>query len=306
MRTGAHIWIGEGIEKAVDTAEMLGCGCFQIFLQNPRSWKRRKRADEEISAFKKSVKRSNIKPVVVHMPYILNLASPDKKIAAMSQALFEKEMIEAESLGADYYVIHPGSHRGAGIEAGMKNLAASLRPFAASSPRILLENTAGQGNTIGGRWEDFAYLFGRFGNDIGLCFDTAHAFQAGYNIKDEEKLNEMLGAISTNLAPGAILLIHANDSASPMGSGLDRHQHIGRGYLGEEAFELLVKDAYCGTLPFIIETPKSEINADRKNLEILRTIGMKYGKINKLNPSGKKAILDKKMVRPHNVTSINL
>ncbi len=280
MRIGAHIWIGEGLEKAVDTAETLGCGCFQMFLQNPRSWNRRKRPDEEITAFRKSIKKSNIKPVVVHMPYILNLASPDRKIAGMSQALFEKEMMEAENIGADYYVIHPGSHRGAGIETGIKNLAASLGPFAGSVPKILLENTAGQGNTIGGRWEEFIYLFEKFGKDIGLCFDTAHAFQSGYNIKDEENLREMLDVIDGKLASGAILLIHANDSASPLGSGLDRHQHIGRGFLGKDSFELLVKDAYCGTLPFIIETPKSEINSDRKNIEILKKMGMKYGKIN--------------------------
>ncbi len=279
MRIGAHIWIGEGLEKTVDTAEMLGCGCFQMFLQNPRSWNRRKRPDEEIAAFRKSIKKSNIKPVVVHMPYILNLASPDSKIAGMSQALFEKEMTEAESIGADFYVIHPGSHRGAGIEAGIKNLASSLSPFTGSLPKILLENTAGQGNTIGGRWEDFEYLFEKFGKDIGLCFDTAHAFQSGYNIKHEENLREMLDVIDRRLGSGAILLIHANDSASELGSGLDRHQHIGRGFLGKDSFELLVKDSYCGTLPFIIETPKSEINSDRKNLEVLKTIGMKYGKI---------------------------
>lgn len=280
MRIGAHIWIGEGLEKTVETAALLGCGCFQMFLQNPRSWSRRKRPDEEIYAFRKSIKKSNMKPVVVHMPYILNLASPDKKIAGMSHALFEKEMIEAESIGADYYVVHPGSHRGAGIEVGIKNLAASLHPFTGSSPKILLENTAGQGNTIGGSWEDFAYLFEKFGEDIGLCFDTAHAFQSGYNIKEEGILHEMLDAIGKKLTSEAILIIHANDSASPLGSGLDRHQHIGRGFLGKNSFELLVKDAYCGTLPFIIETPKTEMDSDRKNLEILKAMGTKYGKTN--------------------------
>jgi len=279
MRTGAHIWIGEGLEQAVEVAKELGCDCFQIFLQNPRSWKRRKRSDEELRGFRESVIRNNIMPVVVHMPYLLNLASPDRRISAMSRALFEKEMDEAQSIGADYYVLHPGSHMGTGLDAGVKNLAENLKSFVGISPGILLENTAGQGNTIGGRWEDFAYLFERFGGDVGICLDTAHAFEAGYDIRKKEGLYDMLDTIDRKLGSSRILVVHANDSASKLGSRLDRHQHISRGYLGKTAFDLLVRDEYCGNLPFIIETPKSDANADRRNLRILKEIGEKYGKI---------------------------
>ncbi|HPP29448.1 MAG TPA: TIM barrel protein, partial [bacterium] len=140
-------------------------------------------------------------------------------------------------------------------------------------------NTAGQGNTVGGRWEEFEYIFERYGKKIGLCLDTAHSFQAGYDIREKDILYEMIDIIKKVSYPGSIFIIHSNDSPSPRGSHLDRHQHIGKGYLGEETFELLIRDEYLGTLPFIIETPKEDIEMDRRNLDILREIGKRYKRI---------------------------
>ncbi|MCM8777051.1 MAG: deoxyribonuclease IV [Candidatus Omnitrophica bacterium] len=279
MLIGAHIWINKGLVSAVETANLLGCNCFQIFLQNPRSWKRKRRNSNEVMKFREKVKNYKISPVVIHMPYILNLSSPDREILKKSRELLEYEMIEAEQLGADYYVIHPGSHRGAGIDVGIKNLVESIKPFVRKKPEILVENTAGHGNTIGGRWEDFVYLFEKFGGDIGICFDTAHTFQAGYDIRDEDKFLEMLEMIDNKLLPKGILVVHANDSGSPLGSHLDRHQHIGEGFLGRKTFEILIKDRYIGTLPFIIETPKMDIEADKKNLDILKSIEKRYHRL---------------------------
>ena len=277
MKIGAHIWIGKGLVKAVDDAISLGCDCFQIFLQNPRSWKRTKRSDDEVMNFISKVKENKLSPVVVHMPYILNLASPEKKIARMSQVLLEYELLESERLKADYYVIHPGSHKGAGVEAGIKNLTGNIKPFVHSSVKILVENTAGQGDMLGGRWEEFGYLFDSIGTAVGICFDTAHAFQAGYDIRDAQVISKILEEIKKYSA--SIMLVHANDSVSVLGSHLDRHQHIGRGYIGRKTFELLIKNKYFGALPFIIETPKVNIEADRRNLKILRVLGIKYGKV---------------------------
>jgi deoxyribonuclease IV len=279
MKIGSHILIGGGLEKSIEVAEMLGCNCFQFFLQNPRSWERRKRLDAELSNFRIKREKSNLSPLVVHMPYLMNLASTERKILLMSQRLLEREMTEAEAIGADFYVVHPGSHKGTGVETGVKNLASSLKPFAGVTPKILLENTAGQGSTIGGSWEDLGYLFETFGNGIGICLDTAHAFEAGYDIRREEVLNEMKKKIGKILGLHNLLLIHANDSASPLGSRLDRHQHISEGYLGKKAFELLVKDEYFGTLPFIIETPKSDATSDKKNLRVLKELGVRYKKL---------------------------
>lgn len=275
MKVGAHIWIGEGLVSVVETANLLGCDCFQIFLQNPRSWKRKKRDSDEVMKFVENVKKYKLSPLVIHMPYILNLASPDREILQKSRKLFEYEMIEAEWFGADYYVIHPGSHKGAGVGVGIKNLAESIKHFVTKRPRILIENTAGQGNVLGGRWEEFVYLFERFGNTIGICLDTAHAFQSGYDIRDEKKISEMLEMIDSKLVRKGILVVHANDSSSPLGSHFDRHQHIGKGYLGRKTFEILIKNRYLGTLPFIIETPKEDIEADKRNINILKSIGNK-------------------------------
>ncbi|MCM8829943.1 MAG: deoxyribonuclease IV [Candidatus Omnitrophica bacterium] len=279
MLIGAHIWINKGLASAVETANLLGCNCFQIFLQNPRSWKRKKRDNNEVMKFREKVKSYKISPVVIHMPYILNLSSPEKGILKKSRELFEYEMMEAEELNADYYIIHPGSHKGAGIDAGIKNLTESIKPFVRKKPEILIENTAGQGDTIGGRWEDFVYLFEKLEGDIGICFDTAHSFQAGYDIKDKEVLLDMLEKIDRILIRKGIFVIHANDSLSPLGSHLDRHQHIGKGYLGKETFELLIRNEYLGALPFIIETPKEDMDMDKKNLNILKDIGFKYHRI---------------------------
>ncbi|MCM8825725.1 MAG: deoxyribonuclease IV [Candidatus Omnitrophica bacterium] len=187
MIIGAHIWINRGLEIAVETAILSGCNCLQIFLQNPRSWKRKKRCSYEVMKFREKVKNYKISPVVIHMPYIINLSSPHNEILRKSRVLFECEMREAEELGADYYIVHPGSHRGAGIGVGIKNFAESIKPFIKKKPKILIENTAGQGNTIGGRWEDFVYLFEKFGDSIGICLDTAHSFQAGYDIRYGDK-----------------------------------------------------------------------------------------------------------------------
>ncbi|MGI6595817.1 MAG: deoxyribonuclease IV [Elusimicrobia bacterium] len=272
MRLGTHIWIGRGLASVFQISEALGCECFQIFLQNPRSWSRKQRSDAEIDVFRQGVKRQNVFPVVVHMPYLLNLSSPDKNILQKSRTLFEHEMIEAAQLGADYYVIHPGSHKGEGIETGVRNLIQSIKPFIGEKPKILLENTAGQGNTIGGKWEDFIPLFERYGNDIGLCFDTAHAFQSGYDIRRATILLEMLDNIDRKLAPNNVLLIHSNDSPSGLGSHLDRHQNIGEGLLGIKTFDMLIRNKTLGKLPFILETPKSDIDADKKNLAVLRQI----------------------------------
>ncbi len=279
MKIGAHILIGGGLEKALETSELLGCDCFQIFLQNPRSWKRRRRPASEMSSFRKGIMERGISPLAIHMPYLLNLSSSDPVTRSMSMKLLEFEMEEAEAAGADYYVIHPGSHKGAGLGSGIKTLAENLKNFVGRKPLILIENTAGQGNSVGGDWSNFTSLLEKFGTGLGLCLDTAHAFEAGYDIREESGLAEMVDVIEKSAGLSYILMLHANDSATRGGSKSDRHANIGEGLLGKMAFENLVKHGYFGNLPFIIETPKSTVKDDMKNLAILREIGKRYGKI---------------------------
>jgi len=279
MKIGAHLWISEGIENMFKIARYLKCDCMQIFLHNPRRWSFPSKSNNKNIMLKKCLEKEKISPFVIHMRYLLNLSSPEKEVSYHSLKILEKEIEESEEIGADYYVIHPGSHKGAGKVIGLKNLVENLKCIKNKKTKILIENTSGQKNSIGSKWEEFSYLLEKIGDKIGFCFDTAHAFESGYNIREKEKLEEMLEEIDKNLSLRYILLIHANDSGTKCGSKIDRHQHIGKGFLGEKTFELLIKNEYLGKLPFIIETPYTNLESDKTNLEILREIGKKYGKI---------------------------
>jgi len=275
MRVGAHLWIGEGIEKTLEYCEYLGCNCFQIFLSNPRSWKRKEKSIEEIIRFREKIKLKKIKPIVIHMPYILNVAENNIKEKKKIVQLLEKEIEESENLKADFYVLHPGFHKGIGEKKGIENVINTLKNFSISKIKILLENTSGQGTSIGYKFEHFSFLFDRLGDNFGVCFDTAHAFQSGYNLKNFEKVKEN---IEKFIPLSYILLIHANDSKTELNSKTDRHEHIGKGK-GIKGFEEIIKDEYFGNLSYIIETPKLSLKEDKKNIEILKKIGEKYGKI---------------------------
>ncbi|HOK57282.1 MAG TPA: deoxyribonuclease IV [bacterium] len=276
MRVGAHLWIGEGIEKTLEYCEYLGCNCFQIFLSNPRSWKRKEKSIEEIIRFREKIKLKKIKPIVIHMPYILNVAENNIKEKKKIVQLLEKEIEESENLKADFYVLHPGFHKGIGEKKGIENVINTLKNFSISKIKILLENTSGQGTSIGYKFEHFSFLFDRLGDNFGVCFDTAHAFQSGYNLKNFEKVKEN---IEKFIPLSYILLIHANDSKTELNSKTDRHEHIGKGKIGIKGFEEIIKDEYFGNLSYIIETPKLSLKEDKKNIEILKKIGEKYGKI---------------------------
>jgi len=276
MRTGAHIWIGKGLDETIKIIDYLECDCFQIFLHNPRSWERKKRNKEEIVKFKKEIKKRKIFPFVIHMPYLLNLSSSDKKIFKRSVNLLEREIEEAEEYSADYYVVHPGSNPDR--KKGVKNLCSVFKNFKSRKIKILVENTSGSGNHLCGNLDEFKYILDKVENTF-FCFDTAHAFQYGYKLNSKSGFNEMVEKIEKNSLLDYILLIHANDSLTKQGSKIDRHQHIGKGYIGIKGFELLIRHQYFGNLPYIIETPKETIGQDKRNLKLLRQIGVKYGKI---------------------------
>ncbi len=276
MKLGAHLWIGEGLLKIIEYCDFLKCDCFQIFLSNPRSWKIKKREKVEIKRFKEEIKMRNIRPIVVHMPYILNLAENEGKIRKKIMDIFEIELEESFGIGADFYVIHPGFHKGLGERKGLENVMKLLKNFLNNKIRILIENTSGQGTSLGYNFFHLKYLIENLNENFGICFDTAHAFQAGYNLINFKKVKK---DIEKFMDLGYIKLVHANDSKTKLGSRIDRHEHIGKGYIGTKGFENLIKDEYFGNLPFIIETPKLNLYEDKKNIEILRRIGEKYGKV---------------------------
>ncbi|MCM8819051.1 MAG: deoxyribonuclease IV [Candidatus Omnitrophica bacterium] len=276
MKVGAHLWIGEGFLKVIEYSDYLKCDCFQIFLSNPRSWKRKKRSIEEIENFKKEIKNRKIAPVVVHMPYILNIAEDNKILRRKIIKFIENEIEESKKIGAHFYVIHPGFLKGMEEKKGIKNTTEVLKNFKNIELTILLENTSGQGTSLGYSFKQMGYILSGLEENFGICFDTAHAFQAGYNILEFEKVKE---DIEKFIDLRYIKLLHANDSKTTIGSRIDRHQHIGKGKIGIKGFEEIIKDQYFGNLPFIIETPKLSLKDDERNIKILRKIGEKYGKV---------------------------
>jgi len=276
MKIGAHLWIGEGLLKTIEYCDYLECNCFQIFLSNPRSWKRKYRDKKETNKFKEEIEKRKIKPIVVHMPYILNIAEENKKIREKIINFLEDEIEESIKIGAEYYVVHPGFHKDLTEEKGLKNVVDLLKNFLKAGIKILIENTSGQGTSLGYNFKQLSYVLEKLDSNLGICFDTAHAFQSGYNLKKFENVKKY---IEKFIDLSYILLIHANDSMTELGSRIDRHEHIGKGRIGKVGFENLIKDGYFGDLPFIIETPKLSLEEDKKNIAILKKIGEKYGKI---------------------------
>ncbi|HNS32226.1 MAG TPA: deoxyribonuclease IV [bacterium] len=289
MKTGAHLLIGKGLVSTLDAAVSLHCDCIQLFLHNPRGWQRKPRHDSELDSFREAAAEKKISPVAIHMPYLVNLATDDRDVRIKSLRVLEIELSESEKMGASYYVIHPGSHRGMGIKKGIENVASGLKSFNGGQVRILLENTAGQGDSVGSRWNELGSIIDKLHGKAGVCFDTAHAFESGYDIRNPDFLDAMKREIEKSLGLRYILLIHANDSLTLKGSNVDRHQHIGRGRIGLKGFENLVMDDWFGSLPYIIETPKGSACDDKNNLKILRKLGEKYGKIQVQGDRGKVA-----------------
>lgn len=264
--------IGKGLDEALRVARELVCECIQLFLHNPRAWESAPRPAEELRAFREGCRASGISPVVIHMPYLVNLASPDQTIARRSRDLVERELEEAQRMGADFYVIHPGSHKGTGVEAGIGRLLNLLDGLSAAPVRILVENTAGQGSALGRTFREFGPLAEALGGRIGFCLDTAHAFEAGYDFIRPGVFQAMKEEIAATLSLETVRLIHANDSLTTAGSHVDRHQHVGEGAIGREGFAAFVADPCFRELPYILETPKEGIEEDRLNMKNLREI----------------------------------
>ena len=277
MKVGVHISIAGKIHQAVDRAEKLGCDTFQIFSRSPRSWQTKELKKSEAEEFKKRRKEAKIAPLIVHIPYLINLASPEESLYQRSISAYVEDIKRAEILGANYFVTHIGNHKGKGEKYGISRIIAALNQIINQLKpdlKILLENTAGAGTVLGYDFSQIAAIIkGIKGNKyFGLCLDTAHAYAAGYNIATEKGLEEMLKEINELIGIDKLLLIHANDSKTPLGSRVDRHEDIGKGKIGRKGFALIVNHPAIRNLPFILETPKKKPNEDIENLKIIRAL----------------------------------
>lgn len=279
MRFGAHMSIAGGVDRAVDRAAQVNCDALQIFTKNSNQWQAKPIPTEQVERFSARLEETGIAPVVAHDSYLINLASQDDELWQKSMDAFRVELERCELLGVPYLVTHPGSHGGAGEEAGIRRVAAALDRIHAELPdyRVvtLLEITAGQGKTLGARFEELAGIRGLVAapERVAFCFDTCHAFAAGYELRTPEGYAETMDAFDRVLGLENLKAFHLNDSKKDLGSRVDRHDHIGAGFIGLEGFRQVVTDPRFAAHPGLLETPKSEdLHEDVENLARLRAL----------------------------------
>lgn len=275
---GAHVSIAGGLEKAISRGEQIGCTAIQIFTRNASRWQAKPLTAEAIARFREALQQSPIRYLAAHDSYLINLASPDDGLRARSVAAFVDEMERCHLLGIGDLVMHPGAHMGQGRAGGLKTLAASFRTIFRQAPadvRVLLENTAGQGTCLGAEFEELAEVMSLVpeGN-FAVCFDTCHAFAAGYDLAGEDAYRRVMERFDELIGTGLIALFHLNDSKKGLGSRVDRHEHVGRGLIGPTGFRLLMEDERFREVAKIIETPGGENHChDLENLSLLRRMG---------------------------------
>lgn len=275
MRAGVHVSIAGGIYKAFDRAKALGCDTFQIFIKNPRGWKARDLNKDEIERVRKKKRELGLSPVIVHMTYLINLASPKDGLYLKSVRGLMEDYIRAGSIGAEYLVIHPGNHNGSGLKAGIERIQEGLNTILELDypTTILLENVAGGGTSIGRNFQELKMI--RDGVEkkekLGLCFDTCHGFAAGYDLSNKEGWERVLAELERYFQIEDLKLLHVNDSLGTLGSHLDRHTHLGEGEIGDRGFEVMCSYSVFYKLPMILETPKNNDQDDLKNLRKLRS-----------------------------------
>ncbi|MEM1674300.1 MAG: deoxyribonuclease IV [Candidatus Bathyarchaeia archaeon] len=270
MRIGFHMSIYGSLDKAVDRALEIGCNTLQLFTRNPRGWAARPLRRNEIEMFIMKVNKSDIRPVFAHMPYLSNLASPRSEIYAKSVETLITEMKRCEILGIPYLVTHLGSHLGLGPKIGLENVVKAIdMAFSVAEERVilLLENTAGTRNSIGGSFRDIEYILERtaYPEKVEICFDTCHAFAAGYDLRTEEAIERTINVIEESVGFNRLRLVHLNDSKGDLGSHIDRHEHIGLGKIGEEGFRNILRSKFA-RVPLILETPMNGRRSDLENL----------------------------------------
>jgi deoxyribonuclease-4 len=275
-KIGFHAPIKGGLHESLIIAKETGCDTLQIFSRNPRGWTAKPLTTEAINLFRKTRKQTKLSPVLIHTNYLINLAAADETILLKSITSFREEVERAITLGVDYLVLHPGSARGSSEADALKICALSLKlackGLRLGRLRILLENTAGQGQCIGHRFEHLRAIMKDCPQlPLGVCIDTAHSFTAGYDIREADGLEVTLEIIRRTVGLRNVRAVHFNDSRAPYNSRVDRHWHIGEGHIGREALRRFACHPKLAHAAFILETPYDDPRADLKNLEMLRS-----------------------------------
>lgn len=277
IKCGLHVSISKGIDLAVDRAKEKTCNTFQIFTSNPRSWRSRALPINEIVKFNEKLHESGMKPVFSHIPYLPNFSSPSMVVYRKSVKSLIEELNRCNRLDISYIVIHLGSHLGKGRRIGLKKLTNAITTaFNSSNGKaiLLLENTAGTRNSMGSSFREIQEIIDQISDNhrLGICFDTCHAFAAGYDLRNTTSIGETIDRLKEEIDLERLKVVHANDSKGKLASHIDRHEHIGKGYIGNKGFRtILHTDIFC-KLPIILETPIDSKNDDSKNLAQIRKL----------------------------------
>jgi len=276
MQVGCHVSASGSIDKAVDNAVERNCTAFQIFTRSPRSWHAKELTKEVIDAFKSKLKDSKIDrfAICAHMPYLPNLATPKDDAFEKSVNTLVSEVERCAQLGIPYLVTHLGSHLGTGEEAGIKRLVDGLTKAGQTKNdvMILLENTAGQKNSVGSDFQQLGEIFKQLKPEkkFGVVLDTCHAFVAGYDLRTKEKVKETFKEFDKHVGVENLKILHLNDARGELGCNLDRHYHLGLGGIGEEGITSVVKFANKKKIPIILETPIDDDRDDFENVKIAK------------------------------------
>ena len=279
---GAHTSINGGVSAAVDLAEKLGFTAMQIFTKNNNRWYSKNLSEKEIENYKTRLKKSDIKSVIAHDSYLINLCSKDLDMLNKSRDSFLDELKRCELLGIPYLNFHPGAHLGIGEEEGIKLIAESINITLSHTQGFkvscMIETTAGQGSAIGYKFEHLKKIIDLVDDKkrMSVCIDTAHVFAAGYDIKDTANYESVIKEFDNIIGLDRLKCIHMNDSKKPLGSRVDRHEHIGKGFIGIEGFTNIMNDKRIKHIPKVLETPKGkEQLEDLTNLNLLKSLIIK-------------------------------
>ncbi len=281
---GAHMSIAGGVDKSIDRALSAGCTAMQIFVKSNMQWFAPPFSEREIAAWHEHPRRGELRCVFAHSGYMINLGATNPDFLAKSLRALAEELTRADQLGLPWLVLHPGAHMGTGVEAGLQRIVEGLDAVLKKIPkvktRIALEATAGQGSSLGHTFEQLAWLLARAREPdrLCICLDTAHIFAAGYDISTEKKARAVFENFDRVIGLDRLASIHLNDSKPALGSRVDRHEHIGKGKIGIEAFRYIMNEPRLARVPKVLETPKeADLKEDVENLAVLRSL-IKTGK----------------------------
>jgi deoxyribonuclease IV len=285
LRLGIHTSISKSLEQAAVTAAELGANTFQIFSASPRMWRASPPAPSAVNLLRRARERHDLAPLVIHDNYLINLASCSEPLRLQSTAAFRGEIERALAIGAEYLVAHPGNCKGHSVEQGIyaviRSLGEAAQGLDTRGLTVLLENTAGAGAALGSRFEELGVMrqFAAELTDlrIGFCIDTCHCLASGYDVSTAAGLKRTVAELDRTLGLDNVRVIHANDSKGELGSHLDRHEHIGRGFIGEEGFRRILNHPKLRGKAFILETPVDKEGDDRRNVDMLKQLCRRKG-----------------------------